>query len=374
VDQYLAARVDVQTVDLRSAGGAMLLESEIDAAVVELVAEATEADAIVLLHIVAHSKTGVHAPSLACVERLRGISDDVVVVVDAAQGRFSRRGLRDALKKDYLVMLTGSKFYGGPPFSGCLLATPRFHPLKRQLSRLPEGFGAYFSAAEMPECWDEIRRSLPAKPNLGTLLRWSAAVAEIEAYYNVPDEARLRVLRFFEAEVPRVLGESQCIRLLPIFPPLYDDTSERLLESKTTVFGFWVIPPGASRPLDKGELKQLHADLATDLSPTHTHAHPQVLARKFHVGQPVDLGPAGCILRVALGGELITRVATDHSVGQSFDRRLMWLRNQVIALREKIECLAQIHSHGSPDMPKPDTMAPLPIDQGQSIIAPFATA
>ena len=40
----------------------MLAESEIDAAVIELVVEANDADAIVLLHVVAHSKTGVHLP------------------------------------------------------------------------------------------------------------------------------------------------------------------------------------------------------------------------------------------------------------------------------------------------------------------------
>ncbi len=354
IDQTLAARVDVRTVDLRTVGGAMLSESEIDAAVVELVVEACEADSIVLLHIVAHSKTGVHAPSLSCVERLRRISDDVVVVVDAAQGRFSRRGLREVLQKDYLVMFTGSKFYGGPPFSGSLLVSPQFHPRKRQLSGLPDGFQAYFSAVEMPESWTEIRQSLPAEPNLGTILRWSAAIAEIEAYYNVPADARLRVLRFFEAEVPRVLGESRIIRLLPVFPPLYDDISERLLESKTTVFGFWVMPPGAPGPLDKGALKQLHADLAADFSASHPDLDPQIVARQYHVGQPVDLGLAGCVLRVALGGELITRVATDTNIGRSLEERLTWLRGQLFGLRQKVECLATLYSASCPIMPTID--------------------
>ncbi len=373
VDRTLAARVDVRTVDLRTASGAMLSESEIDAAVVELVAEACEADAIVLLHIVAHSKTGVHAPSLLCVERLRRISHDIVVVVDAAQGRFSRRGLRDVLQHDYLVMFTGSKFYGGPAFSGALLVPHKFHPSKRKLGSLPAGFDAYFSAAEMPETWPEIRQSLPAESNLGAILRWSAAIAEIEAYYSVPNDARLRVLRFFEAEVPRVLGDSTTIRLLPVFPPLYDDTSERLLESKTTVYGFWVIPPGASSPLDKTELKQLHADLTTDLSATHPDLDPQVVTWEYHVGQPVELGSAGCVLRVALGGELITRVATDTSIGESFDERLAWLRTQLFGLREKIECLAVLHSPTCPIMPRMETPAGSPLDQGQPVTGPFAT-
>lgn len=340
----LASLVEVRSVDLRATSGEMLPESAIDAAALELVLEASERDAIVLLHIVAHSKTGVHAPSLACVERLRTASDDVVVVVDAAQGRFSRRGLREVLARDYMVIFTGSKFYGGPPFSGALLVPPKFRPAARGLTRLPEGFGDYFTAAEMPAGWGEIRQFLPADPNIGGLLRWSAAIAEMEAYYNVPNELRLRVLRFFESEVPRVLGESECIRMLPIFPPVYDDATERLLESKTTVFGFWVTAPGARQPLGKAELKQMHCDLSREITRTHAGMNRDVMLNEYHLGQPVELGPAGSVLRVALGGELITRVAMDRSVGETFDERLAWLRSQLFGLRRKIECLAREHA------------------------------
>jgi hypothetical protein len=237
-------------------------------------------------------------------------------------------------------MFTGSKFYGGPPFSGALLMPRRFHPQNRGLDELPAGFGDYFSAAEMPESWPEIRRALPAEPNLGAILRWSAAIAEIEAYYDAPSDARLRILRFFEAEVPHILGEASTIRMLPVFPPVYDDLAERLLESKTTVFGFWVTPPGALRPLGKAELKQMHSDLACDLSKTCAVSDQLTMSRTYHLGQPVDLGLAGCVLRVALGGELITRVANDQRLGESLDARLAWLHDQLLGLRQKIECLA----------------------------------
>jgi hypothetical protein len=363
VDPQLASLVNVRSVALRSVRGDMFSESEIDAAVVELFVEASEADAIVLLHIVAHSKTGVHAPSLSCVERLRKTSDDVVVVVDAAQGRFSRRGLRDALQKDYLVMFTGSKFYGGPPFAGALLVPQKYRPSSRKISRFPDGFGAYFTATEMPESWQDIRQHLPAEPNVGAVLRWSAALAEMDAYYKVPDAARLRVLRFFEAEVPRILGGGSVIRMLPVFPPVYDDTAERLLESKTTVFGFWVTPPGAQKPLGKRELKQLHAELATDLTDTHRGFDPAAMSREYHVGQPVELGQAGCVLRIALGGELITRVATNTAIGETIDERLSWLRDQLVGLREKIECLAAAHSPAPAIFPAVSSATPGVLDQ-----------
>jgi hypothetical protein len=341
VDDALAGRVDLRTVDLRTVRGDMLSEAEIDAEVIELVLEASDLDALVLIHIVAHSKTGVHAPSLACVERLRKTSDDVMVVVDAAQGRFSRRGLRDVLQRNYLVMFTGSKFYGGPPFSGALLVPEGFHPEKRGIRELPAGFGDYFTASELPENWPAVRGSLPAAPNFGTIVRWSAAIAEIDAYYKTPDHCRLKVLRYFESEAPRILGESDCIRMLSVFPPVYDDTAERLLESKTTVFGFWVTPPGTTKPLDKVALKRLHAELTSDVSSLCAESHWPVAARRYHLGQPVDLGLAGSVLRIALGGPLITRVATDVSLGESLESRLNWLGEQIRGLRGKIELLVQ---------------------------------
>ncbi len=374
VDPALSARVDVRTVDLRMSRGDMLSEAQIDAAVIELAVEASQSDAQILLHIVAHSKTGVHAPSFSCVDRLQRISDDVAVVVDAAQGRFSRRGLREALEKDYLVMITGSKFYGGPPFSGALLAPTRFCPARRGIRALSDGFGAYFSAADMPNQWTEVRRSLPTEPNIGLLLRWSAAIAEMDAYYRVPSDVRLRVLRLFEAAVPRILGGSSVIRMLPVFPPLYDDSSHRLLESKTTVFGFWVTPPGSRQPLEKSDLKQLHRDLTADLSTSGDGSEQHVMSQQFHIGQPVDLGQAGFILRVAIGGELITRVATDTSLGPSLQRRLDWLNEKLASLRQKIECLANRYS----PMPAPllalNSTVAEPSEQTALPLDPFVSA
>ena len=69
-------------------------EHDLDAEVEALVDDHIGRGRQVLLHVVAHSKTGLHAPSLEAVNRLRArYGDRVLVVVDAAQGRFSRRGL-----------------------------------------------------------------------------------------------------------------------------------------------------------------------------------------------------------------------------------------------------------------------------------------
>ena len=144
------------------------------------------------------------------------------------------------------------------------------------------------------------------------------------------------------------------------------------MESKTTVFGFWVTPPDSNRPLGKAELKQMHADLTSDVSEQCEGPDRELLSRTYHIGQPVDLGQAGCVLRVALGGELITRVATDASIGDRLDDRLAWLRDQLIGLRNKIECLAKRHAASRPVDAASAPPAAVVVDQGQTPLDPFA--
>ena len=56
----------------------------------------------------------------------------------------------------------------------------------------------------------------------------------------------------------------------------------------------------------------------------------------------MELGLAGSVLRIALGGVLIRRVANDKSLGVSFEDRLAWLGRQIMQLRLKIEaCVAE---------------------------------
>ncbi len=339
VSRELAERVSVKTVNIRDERGEMLNEFYIDALVTEMVSEAVAEGAHVLLHLVAHSKTGMHAPSLECVDRItRKLAPDVTIVIDAAQGRVSRRGLNDALWQGHLVMFTGSKFYGGPAFSGALFVPPQWQPEPQGITRFPDEFDQYFTAAALPESWTQIRSSLTDWPNYGALLRWEAALAEIDAYYEVPNQTRLGILRAFEEAVPQVFAGSKTIRLMPVFPPIQDDSQTRLLESKTTVFSFQIETGGQA--LDLKELKTFHRELNSDVQNAFRALPAGVMSKQFHVGQPVPFQDGSAALRIALGGEMIVRIATDASLGESLEARLDWLRSQLNQLREKVEFLA----------------------------------
>jgi hypothetical protein len=115
----------------------------------------------------------------------------------------------------------------------------------------------------------------------------------------------------------------------------------------------------------------MHAELATDLSAAGAGLTKDILARRYHVGQPVDLGSAGCVLRIALGGELITRVATDTNIGETPEKRLAWLGDQLTGLRQKIECLAGLRSQRR-GMPTLDSSATGVLDLSQVAAGPLA--
>lgn len=343
VDDELAERTTVRRVGMRDGHGVERTDGEIDDEVRELVATARGRGARVLIHVVAHSKTGVHAPSLAAVDELaERYGSDVGVVIDAAQGRFSRRGLNESLRAGRMVIVTGSKFFGGPPFAGAVLVPPEWVPPTDH--RVPTGFGGYFTRSQMPTDWAGVRSRLPAEPNIGLLLRWHASAAEMSSYYSVPSRLRLEVLRAFESMVPEIWRRSDRVRINAVSPPLLENHTQRLLESKTTVFPFSVSAP--DRTLRADELSLVYGWMRDDVAallPDATAAESRVLSTPIQIGQPVRLsadedGPA--VLRVAISGTRITSTCVGYESGPSFDDRLAALRSDLDTTLAKLDLLA----------------------------------
>ncbi|MBU6261296.1 MAG: hypothetical protein KGO01_22990, partial [Burkholderiales bacterium] len=116
----LALRVELASVALRDARGAVLAAEAVDARVIELVTGL--APRPVLLHHVPCTKTGLAAPSeAACIELQRALGPRLRVVVDASQGRYAHGDVRRWLDLGWAVIVTGSKFRGAPPFCGATL-------------------------------------------------------------------------------------------------------------------------------------------------------------------------------------------------------------------------------------------------------------
>src|SRR5262249_28077399 len=126
--------------------------------------------------------------------------------------RLSRRRIRTYLDRGYMVLITGSKYFGGPAFSGALLV-PR--KLARALDRgdgVPSGLSDYAARSDWPRSWMALRSQFERRPNIGQWLRWEAALEEIRAYYDVPDEFRALALRELRVGIESLIALSPSLR------------------------------------------------------------------------------------------------------------------------------------------------------------------
>jgi len=260
----------------------------------------------VLLQVMDASKFGWRAPSDECLEAITARwSDDVQVVVDACQMRIGRPRLRKYLARGYIVIVTGSKFFTGPPFSGALLVPGKFASALDSTSAVPEGLLEYISRSDWPQNWPLLRARFPVRTNFGQWLRWEAAIEEIGAYYRVPDSFRNAALKTFGQAVERLIAASPWLDLLPWQERPLDDADEEL--AGRTIFSF-VIRRGEGIA-SLSECRTLYRALAGHVAPGDLKPSAQACL----IGQPVALGiPLGrdsspsAALRISASARLVS--------------------------------------------------------------------
>ena len=325
VNEGLASRVTVEHVDVRDAFGRQLSAAEIDLAVTEMVIDAVSSGAHVIVHLVAHSKTAIHAPSLDAIGSIKAtLKDDVTIMVDAAQGRLQNDAYKTVLKNDCLVSFTGSKFFSGPPFCGALFVPQSMRPGSGDGSCLPNGFSEYFNSDSLPKSWQRWRSQCSDWTNFGLLLRWTAAIEEMATFFQLDPEIREVVFFTFANEVINsILSSSQCTGV-----PTHVDPTKRLpdISSYCSVFAFEVASSD-NGTLAKNQLKEIHQQLNTN---------PRF---GYLIGQPVQIGQHRSVLRIAVGAPLIIDVITDVSLGGTLDQRMAWLRHNIRSCFKAIDSL-----------------------------------
>lgn len=173
----------------------------------------------VLLHMVIACKTGHCVPSVNCVQRLVAQFPEVVPVVDACQMRgLTALSIRRLIKLDFIVMCTGSKFYGGPAFSGGVIFPAKFAAeLKAHLSESAACrscitnslLSGYFCATTVSKNFPELRALLPESPNFGLALRWSLALRNITRYHNISEATREEIILSWVTGVRKMIRDNQ---------------------------------------------------------------------------------------------------------------------------------------------------------------------
>jgi len=192
VDDATAARVELAILQVRDEAGTPLPVAEIDRAAEALVEREIAKGRRVLLHLLDTSKTGLVAPGVAftfaLAERFAGHLD---VVVDASQLRLSRESVARYLGHGFMVIVTGSKFFTGPPFAGALLVPPSIGGRGLLgLAALPGGYNAYTERHCWPDAWESWCRPMGGEPNIGLLMRWWSSLRPwIEVSDTLPQVA-----------------------------------------------------------------------------------------------------------------------------------------------------------------------------------------
>jgi hypothetical protein len=285
---------------------------ESDARILGAVEQSVARGTNVLLQIMDTSKLGWRAPSEQCLDEISmRWPDRVQIVVDACQMRLGRPRLRKYLERGYLVIVTGSKFFTGPAFSGALLVPAGLCKVFEGITEVAPEFCEYSSRSDWPMNWAALRSRFPVRTNFGQWLRWEAALEEIRAYYRLPDEFRLWALTAFRGGVERIIAGSPSLRLLPPQLTLEDGGVDDEELAQPTIFPFTIRQDGQVLSLD--DCKRIYRALsrdARDAEPASEQGCPELAAKVCLVGQPVGLGHGErhhvAALRICAGAALVT--------------------------------------------------------------------
>lgn len=245
-----------------------------------------------LVHAVHGSKTGLVLPDLAEMDALMArFGDDMTFVIDACQARITSRAIGDYLARGAIVLMTGSKFVGAPPFNGWALVP---QSIMAQAASLPHGLMQVCRHSEWPANWPGVS-VLPESENPSLALRLEAAVFEIERFQALPDTQVTAIITAFEKAV-----------------------SEHLIEP---LGARAVVPAGAglpgALPIEMRTMITIDVSMRDGLVTFHEAraAHASLALDGIRLGQPVkcvalDDGQGwGGTLRVGLSMPMMTRWA-----------------------------------------------------------------
>ncbi|MBX2845299.1 MAG: hypothetical protein KTR13_03715 [Saprospiraceae bacterium] len=262
--------------------------------------------------LVIGSKSGI-ADNLTVIDE---VEEDVLWTIDLCQFRNSKKLVNELLDKGCSLMITGSKFYQAPPFCGAMLV-PK--PLVKRLQNCKlESTAAYlktmFSANDFPDSLMNVKQSLRSFNNLGLQLRWEAAISEMEALNELPNEVVNGTITEWNNVVMGELSKYPYFKLMP---------NQKI--SNQTIISFRVKKDGAF--LDHQALRQLYKEILVN---NHTISDQ---FDRLCIGQPVEYMNKSFI-RMALGSFNLRRLLAKPAESRfDNDKRIIEL------IAQKIEAL-----------------------------------
>lgn len=329
--QHQATPHNLTNIAVRDSTGQPRPNSAIDAEFTAQARAALASSQQLLLIVADQSKSGLRVPTAACVHALQQeFGARLHVLVDACQLRLAPDSVRNWLQAGCLVAITGSKFFGGPSFSGALLLPAALATrYRKHLHTLPPALAAYSSQANWPARWPSS--TLADSSNFGLLLRWEAALAEMRAFHRLPPSHVHNILKACAHTIHRQLARSARLTALPsALPDAAPGTT--LSHSQTarwdacqSIFPFLLhhadghpLPPAAANQLQRELLQGQHGHPACQLGQAITCAQ--------HQGDPNHPIAA---LRLSLSARQLTNAAHSPQALNTLQQHIVQALQQV---------------------------------------------
>ena len=338
--------VDLIKIPFRDENGALKSSKQLDEEVYDAIYKTNEQGRHIVLHTMDQSKLGYQSPSDELIKRLNTLAKlSIQIVVDASQLRLDPKDIQNYLNKGYIVTITGSKYFTGPPYSGALLlpksVSKVIHSVK---NALPAGLTQYYNHSDWPISWF-CSNNLSDGYNYGSYMRWNAAIVEMDRYYKTPVLYRNMGIEMFCNFVEDSIKEASFLE------PIYgNETKTNSYNSKEfgirnirTIFPFFILKNNEVLSVDK--VKKLYTLLNSDLSNQFEDSPLEIIrlaAQKCHIGQAVNVKYGNdiesAVLRISLGARVISDSWVNRDISLFF-RNIEAQMSQITIIIKKIELI-----------------------------------
>ncbi|MBT8384571.1 MAG: hypothetical protein KJO83_02550 [Bacteroidia bacterium] len=338
--------VDLIKIPLRDDNGNLKSSKILDEEVFAAISKTNELGRHIVLHAMDQSKLGYQSPSAKMIERLNSLDNLALqIIVDGSQLRLDPKDIQNYLNKGYIVTITGSKYFTGPPYSGALIVP---HSISNSISNikktLPEGLNNYYNHSDWPTSWF-CSMNLSDGFNYGSYMRWNAAIVEMDRYYKTPILYRNLGIEMFCNFVEDSINDASFLE------PLFGDenkintynSEEFGLRNIRTIFPFFILKNKEVLNIDN--VKKLYVLLNSDISDQFEESSLEIIrlaAQKCHIGQAVNVKYANdiqsAVLRISLGARVISESWVNRDVSIYF-RNIEAQMNQITVIIKKIELI-----------------------------------
>ncbi|MDA8792404.1 hypothetical protein N9N67_04115 [Bacteriovoracaceae bacterium] len=308
--------IEVESFSARDENANIIPQADSEQKIIQLIDQSIKDNYIVVFHYVHASKTGVSIPGFSITEKLKKrYGQKFICIVDAAQMRIKSESVESYLNNDMNLIVTGSKFIGGPPFAGALLICDKdYRSFLESRITPPESFKQFFDNQIYQNLFQEV---MPSNwNNWGLYLRWEAALFEMRRFDQIPNEFQEELIKAWRNQLIQNLKNKGYFKIIDLLDQVHLPADESSLSQSNSVITFEVEREGKN--LGKPSLSKIHSLMSQSFKNDNLICE---------IGQPVQVSIGEnprFALRIALGAKNVVN-AYNRIESAKFDESLVYL-------------------------------------------------